>query len=86
MEAGIDVRMCDIGAAIQEVMESYEVEINGNVFQGNIRNLNGHNIGPYQIHAGKYVLIIKGGDQAKMEEGNLLLLKPLLRQGLMCLI
>ncbi|KAM6581733.1 hypothetical protein CsatA_005507 [Cannabis sativa] len=28
-EAGIDVRLCDIGAAIQEVMESYEVEING---------------------------------------------------------
>ena len=28
-EAGIDVRMSDIGAAIQEVMESYEVEIKG---------------------------------------------------------
>ena len=24
-EAGIDVRLCDVGAAIQEVMESYEV-------------------------------------------------------------
>lgn len=34
-EAGIDVRLCDVGAAIQEVMESYEVEINGKVFQGN---------------------------------------------------
>lgn len=33
-ESGIDVRLCDIGAAIQEVMESYEVEINGKVFQG----------------------------------------------------
>ncbi|RWV89149.1 hypothetical protein GW17_00048721, partial [Ensete ventricosum] len=33
-EAGIDVRLCDVGAAIQEVMESYEVEINGKVFQG----------------------------------------------------
>ncbi|KAJ0619119.1 putative non-specific protein-tyrosine kinase RLK-Pelle-RLCK-XV family [Helianthus annuus] len=32
-EAGIDVRLCDIGAAIQEVMESYEIEINGKVFQ-----------------------------------------------------
>jgi methionyl aminopeptidase len=28
------VRLCDVGAAIQEVMESYEVEINGKVFQG----------------------------------------------------
>lgn len=33
-EAGIDVRLCDVGAAIQEVMESYEVEINGKVYQG----------------------------------------------------
>lgn len=33
-EAGIDVRLCDVGAAIQEVMESYEVEINGKAFQG----------------------------------------------------
>ncbi|KAE9450503.1 hypothetical protein C3L33_17581, partial [Rhododendron williamsianum] len=32
-ESGIDVRLCDVGAAIQEVMESYEVEINGKVFQ-----------------------------------------------------
>jgi len=42
-EAGIDVRLCDIGAAIQEVMESYEVEINGTTYPVKaIRNLNGH--------------------------------------------
>ncbi|KAK2115733.1 hypothetical protein P7K49_006359, partial [Saguinus oedipus] len=27
--AGIDVCLCDVGEAIQEVMESYEVEIDG---------------------------------------------------------
>ena len=32
-EAGIDVRLSDIGAAIQEVMESYEVELNGQTYQ-----------------------------------------------------
>ncbi|KAJ9557091.1 hypothetical protein OSB04_011705 [Centaurea solstitialis] len=32
------------------------------------RNLNGHSIGPYQIHAGKSVPIVKGGEQTKMEE------------------
>ncbi|XP_004309911.1 PREDICTED: methionine aminopeptidase 2B-like [Fragaria vesca subsp. vesca] len=70
-ESGIDVRLCDVGAAIQEVMESYEVEINGKVFQvKSIRNLNGHSIGPYQIHAGKSVPIVKGGEQTKMEEGE----------------
>ena len=30
--AGIDVRLCDIGAACQEVTESYEVEIGGKTF------------------------------------------------------
>jgi methionyl aminopeptidase len=90
-----------VGAAIQEVMESYEVEINGKVFQGattfdffypaeqcnvekamiiettflfvtvkSIWNLNGHSIGPYQIHGGKSVPIVKGGEQTKMEEGE----------------
>ena len=41
-EAGIDVRLCDVGEAIQEVMESYEVEINGKTHRiRSIRNLNG---------------------------------------------
>ena len=35
-----------------------------------IRNLNGHSIAPYQIHAGKSVPIVKGGEQTKMEEGE----------------
>ena len=48
-EAGIDVRLCDIGAAIQEVMESYEVELDGKTYQvKSIRNLNGHSINPYR--------------------------------------
>ena len=35
-----------------------------------IRNLNGHLIEPYHIHAGKSVPIVKGGPQIKMEEGE----------------
>jgi len=27
------VRLCDIGAAVQEVMESYEIELDGKVHQ-----------------------------------------------------
>ncbi|CAF3006336.1 unnamed protein product [Rotaria sp. Silwood2] len=30
--AGIDVRLCDIGEAIQEVMESYEIELDGKLY------------------------------------------------------
>lgn len=35
-----------------------------------IRNLNGHSIGPYQIHAAKSVPNVKGGELTKMEEGE----------------
>ena len=49
-------------------MESYEVELDGKTYQvKSISNLNGHSIGPYRIHAGKTVPIVKGGSQTKME-------------------
>ena len=35
-----------------------------------IRNLNGHSISPYQIHSGKTVPIIKGGETTIMEENE----------------
>lgn len=70
-EAGIDVRLCDIGAAIQEVMESYEIELDGKTYQvKSIRNLNGHSISPYRIHSGKTVPIVKGGESTRMEENE----------------
>jgi len=69
--AGIDVRLCDIGAAICEVMESYEVEIFGKVYPiKTIKNLNGHNIRPYVIHGGKSVPLYDNKDSTRMEEGE----------------
>ena len=48
--AGIDARLCDVGANIQEVMESHEIELDGKTYQiKSIRNLNGHSISPYQV-------------------------------------
>lgn len=32
------MRLCDVGETIQEVMESYEVEIDGKTYQGNMRS------------------------------------------------
>ena len=70
-ESGIDVRLCDIGEAIEEVMESHTVEIHGKEYEVKCcRNLNGHSIAPYQIHAGKSVPIVRGGDTTRMEEGE----------------
>ena len=61
--AGIDVRLCDIGEAIQETMESYEVEIGNKTYPVKcIKNLCGHSMERYKIHAGKSVPIVKGGD------------------------
>ena len=69
--AGIDVPLCEVGEAIQEVMESYEVTIDGTTHPvRSIRNLNGHSINPYQIHGGKSVPIVKGGPMTRMEEGE----------------
>ncbi|OJJ49112.1 hypothetical protein ASPZODRAFT_23385 [Penicilliopsis zonata CBS 506.65] len=69
--AGIDARMGEIGGAIQEAMESYEVEIKGKTYGVKaIRSLSGHNIEQYKIHAGKSVPFIKTSDQTKMEEGD----------------
>merc|ERR1712136_559383 len=69
--AGIDVRLCDVGDAIQEAMESYEIELDGTTYPiKSIRNLNGHTIAPYQIHAGKTVPIVKGGEATRMEENE----------------
>ncbi|KAL8418175.1 hypothetical protein RB594_001698 [Gaeumannomyces avenae] len=71
-EAGIDARLGEIGEAIQETMESYEVEIYGETFPvKSIRNLNGHTIERFSIHGGKSVPIVKTADQTKMEEGEI---------------
>jgi methionyl aminopeptidase len=70
-EAGIDVRMGELGGYIQEAMESYECEINGKTHPIKaIRNLCGHTILPYSIHGTKSVPFIKSNDMTKMEEGD----------------
>ena len=69
--AGIDVRVADVGAAIVEVMESYEVEIQNKVWPvKSIKNLNGHNMLRWRIHAGTQVPIYDNGSQKKMMEGE----------------
>lgn len=70
-EAGIDVRLGELGGYIQETMESYEVEVAGKLLPVKvIENLSGHSINKYQIHGGKSVVLVKSEDQTKMEEGE----------------
>jgi len=69
--AGIDMQLTEIGEAIQEVMESHEITLNGTTYPIKCcRNLNGHSIAPYEIHGGKSVPIVNNGDTTRMEEGE----------------
>ena len=70
--AGIDARLGEVGAEIQEVMESHEFEAEGKTHQVKcIRNLQGHNIEPWRIHGGKSVPIVAVPNlDEKMEEGE----------------
>ncbi|TCD64310.1 Methionine aminopeptidase 2 [Steccherinum ochraceum] len=70
-EAGIDVRLGELGGYIQETMESYEVEVDGKVLPVKpISNLCGHTIHLYSIHGDKSVPIVRTDDMTKMEEGD----------------
>lgn len=82
-EAGIDVRLCDIGAAVHEVYDSYEIELDGKTYDIKpIRNLNGHTIDPYQIHGSKSIPIIRNsGDETKLEEGEQLAIETFCSTG-----
>ena len=71
--AGIDARLSEIGAEIQDVMESYEIELNGKTHPIKvIRNLSGHAIEPYRVHGRKSVPCIRKQEQRHiMEEGEM---------------
>jgi methionyl aminopeptidase len=54
--AGIDVNICDWGLANQEIMESYEVTLDGTTYPiHSIVNLGGHNIKKGIIHGGMFL-------------------------------
>ena len=70
--AGIDARLGEIGAGIQEVIESHEIELNGKTYKIKpVRNLCGHTMLPFKVHGGKSVPIVKSDDNTKMEEGEM---------------
>lgn len=69
--AGIDARLDEIGAAIEECMLSHEIELNGNTYQIRpVSNLSGHNMNKYIIHSGKSVPLVHGTHVERMEEGE----------------
>ncbi|KAH7825503.1 putative Methionine aminopeptidase 2 [Monocercomonoides exilis] len=71
--AGIDARLCEIGGAIEETIRSFEAEIGGRTRRLRpVKNLSGHELGPYLVHDGNSVPIVANGCEPhlKMEEGH----------------
>lgn len=72
-ESGPDALISDISAAIQETMESYEVELKGKTIPIKAtRGLTGHDILRYKIHGSKQVPFVasKNPSSQRMEEGD----------------
>ncbi|OAL31289.1 methionine aminopeptidase 2-1 [Fonsecaea multimorphosa] len=85
--AGVDVRISDVSAAIQEAMESHEVEIRGKTFPVKpVRNLSAHDIKHYRIHGGKSIPFVKNSDQTKMEEGEVFAIETFGTTGRGCVV
>ena len=69
--SGVDAILGEIGAETQEFIESHEVEIEGKVYPvKSIRDLTGHMIFPYIIHASKSVPNFKIYYPERMEENE----------------
>lgn len=69
--AGIDARFSEIGAAIEETIDSYEIDLDGKTYRVKpIRNLNGHTTDVYQVHGGKSLPIVATDTTERMEEGE----------------
>ena len=74
--AGIDVRLGELGGIIGEILSSYEVEIKGKTHKIKaIKDLCGHTMERFKIHGGKSVPLYRDDSSEtsniKMEEGEL---------------
>ena len=74
--AGIDVRLGELGGIIGEILNSYEVEIKGKTHKVKaIKDLCGHTLEKFKIHGGKSVPLYRDDNSetssVKMEEGEL---------------
>jgi len=67
--SGPDSILGEIGAAVQENMESYEIELDNKIIPiKSIKTLTGHQIDPYKIHSGKSVPNFKIDYPERMKE------------------
>jgi methionyl aminopeptidase len=71
-ESGVDAVLGDIGHVVQEYIESQEIELDGDIKPlKSFKDLTGHKIAPWIIHADKCVPNFKIDYPVRMEEGEI---------------
>ena len=80
---GVDARFQDLSRIAQEIVSSYEIELdNITIPLKPIDNLGGHNILPWTIHAGKYLhSVVKENDNQKVEENDVIAVEVFVSTG-----
>lgn len=64
---GVDVRVCDIGRDVNEVITSYEVEIDGKTWPIRpVSDLHGHSISQFKIHGGISIPAVDNRDTTRV--------------------
>ncbi|KAH0807046.1 Clan MG, family M24, aminopeptidase P-like metallopeptidase [Histomonas meleagridis] len=84
--AGPDVRICEISNTIDEIISSYQIELNNKIIPLKpVRNLTGHQMAYYKVHSGKFIPISKAppGQEynERMEIGELYALETFATTG-----
>ena len=70
--SGVEASLGDIGETVQEYIESQEIDIGGKIYPlKSLKDLTGHKIMPWIIHADKCVPNFKCNYPVRMEEGEI---------------
>uniref|UniRef100_A0A6C0ELC7 Peptidase M24 domain-containing protein n=1 Tax=viral metagenome TaxID=1070528 RepID=A0A6C0ELC7_9ZZZZ len=81
---GVDVRFKALSGIAQEIVESYEMELNGKTIPIKpIDNITGHNILPWKIHGGKLLYSVpQKNDNCRVEENDIIAVEVYTSNGL----
>jgi methionyl aminopeptidase len=81
-QCGVDAILGEIGESIEEFIKSHELIIDGKNYDINVmKDLSGHMIKPFEIHAGKAVPNIKIKYPLRMNENEFYAIEPFITTG-----
>lgn len=81
-QCGVDAILGEIGSSIEEFINSHELIIDGKIYNINVmKDLSGHMIKPFEIHAGKAVPNVKIKYPLRMNENEFYAIEPFITTG-----